>query len=428
MVINGAKYAMPLIVLNLGGEMIYILNQRLQGNYSSTLSNHLILHHFMSNIAQNISADKAKKVLQDVVRAMFASGFINDLFQPRKLPDILSVKQIFEKFAHSSIMRLNKSSMDKLFDLMMMGLKYQVLQCASPQQYLHLLLNHLDTIAQLVDGVGSIDLLSETIDLSSTTFSALSIPQWIQLKHCLYKFIKGKKIKVSLFLQNRMQSLDGVLNLDLRGKLPYKTGIPGYILYYENGLQVFSSGIINKYNDINICENNQYIDPDSTIGMNMYAKNFQADVKVRDSLDLTLNALRLRELSSKTGTKAEFKSLDKKTSLAGSIMAKSELNMLSGMLGMNHDADDKAVMNKTFHINLFPESTFDMKGDSSDPETSTDNYDSNFIILDIDATADSKSMVDYFKSFDLDDSKPLNSAENKSNDFDDLLALMDSAK
>lgn len=428
MVINGAKYAMPLIVLNLGGEMIYILNQRLQGNYSSTLSNHLILHHFMSNIAQNISADKAKKVLQDVVRAMFASGFINDLFQPRKLPDILSVKQIFEKFAHSSIMRLNKSSMDKLFDLMMMGLKYQILQCASPQQYLHLLLNHLDTIAQLVDGVGSIDLLSETIDLSSTTFSALSIPQWIQLKHCLYKFIKGKKIKVSLFLQNRMQSLDGVLNLDLRGKLPYKTGIPGYILYYENGLQVFSSGIINKYNDINICENNQYIDPDSTIGMNMYAKNFQADVKVRDSLDLTLNALRLRELSSKTGTKAEFKSLDKKTSLAGSIMAKSELNMLSGMLGMNHDADDKAVMNKTFHINLFPESTFDMKGDSSDPETSTDNYDSNFIILDIDATADSKSMVDYFKSFDLDDSKPLNSAENKSNDFDDLLALMDSAK
>ena len=30
-------------------------------------------------------------------------------------------KGIFDKLAHSSIMRLNKTSMDKLFDLMTMG-------------------------------------------------------------------------------------------------------------------------------------------------------------------------------------------------------------------------------------------------------------------------------------------------------------------
>ena len=38
-----------------------------------------------------------------------------------------STKQIFEKIAHSSIMRLNKNSMDKLFDLMIMAFKYQII-------------------------------------------------------------------------------------------------------------------------------------------------------------------------------------------------------------------------------------------------------------------------------------------------------------
>ena len=122
---------MPIIVLNVGGEMIYILNQRLQ--------------------AQNVAEDKAKKVLFDVVRAMFSPIFIEELFKQQDMYSIASTKQIFEKLAHSSIMRLNKSSMDKLFDLMMMGFKYQCLQCNAPQQLLHMTFKHLDLINKLVD-------------------------------------------------------------------------------------------------------------------------------------------------------------------------------------------------------------------------------------------------------------------------------------
>lgn len=36
---------------------------------------------------------------------------------------MVSTKQIFEKLAHSSIMKLNATSMQKLFDLMLMGFK-----------------------------------------------------------------------------------------------------------------------------------------------------------------------------------------------------------------------------------------------------------------------------------------------------------------
>lgn len=103
--------------------MVYILHQRLQ--------------------AQTVQDEKAKKVLQDVVRAMFSPLFIIELFKPQEMYSTASTKQIFEKLAHSSIMRLNKSSMDKLYDLMTMGFKYQMASSASPEQYLHVTLNHL---------------------------------------------------------------------------------------------------------------------------------------------------------------------------------------------------------------------------------------------------------------------------------------------
>ncbi|CAN0531967.1 unnamed protein product, partial [Ectocarpus sp. 8 AP-2014] len=47
-------------------------------------------------------------------------------------------------------MRLNESSMSKLFDLVTMGVKYQALSCAQPQQLLQVTLNHLETIKQMV--------------------------------------------------------------------------------------------------------------------------------------------------------------------------------------------------------------------------------------------------------------------------------------
>jgi hypothetical protein len=77
-------FAMPLILLNMGGEMVYILQQRLH--------------------AQSVEDGKARKVLLDVARAMFSPQFVSELFKPQEMYTFASTKQIFEKLAHSSIM------------------------------------------------------------------------------------------------------------------------------------------------------------------------------------------------------------------------------------------------------------------------------------------------------------------------------------
>jgi hypothetical protein len=53
-------------------------------------------------------------VINDIVGSMFNSKFVEELFRPQELYPKKAVKHIFEKLAHSSIMRLNEASMDKV--------------------------------------------------------------------------------------------------------------------------------------------------------------------------------------------------------------------------------------------------------------------------------------------------------------------------
>lgn len=84
-----SQLAMPLLVVNLGCEMTYILEQRLK--------------------AQNIPADKACKVLNDVIRTMFDPGYVDKLFAPQDMYTVSQTRKIFDRLAHSSIMRLSES-------------------------------------------------------------------------------------------------------------------------------------------------------------------------------------------------------------------------------------------------------------------------------------------------------------------------------
>lgn len=80
---------MPILVVNLGVEMLYILDQRLK--------------------AQEIPGDKSSRVLLDVVKTMFDPVYVEKLFTPQELYSVSSTRKIFDRLAHSSIMRLSES-------------------------------------------------------------------------------------------------------------------------------------------------------------------------------------------------------------------------------------------------------------------------------------------------------------------------------
>ena len=89
--------------------------------------------------------------MNDIVSTMFNRRFIEEIFgkhQPIYSRRVL--KTMFDKLAHASIMKLNSNSMDKLYDLMTMAVKYQVLMCHNPRHMVALTLNHLDAILSYV--------------------------------------------------------------------------------------------------------------------------------------------------------------------------------------------------------------------------------------------------------------------------------------
>ena len=452
----GSMYTMPIIVLNMGGEMAYILHQRLQ--------------------AQSVQDEKAGKVLLDVARAMFNPAFIDELFKPQEMYTQSSTKQIFEKLAHSSIMRLNKSSMDKLYDLMTMGFKYQVVSCNSPQQYLQVTLNHLETIKDMVGCEEASEIIKNTIDKCIALYTSLTNGQWILTKQSIMRFLQGKKIKVSLFLQQSLQTSEGLLILNSVGELPFGTELPGTVKYFENN-EVMKINYFDTPTNVGCVEATDVINPALRLGLNMYTKDAnniipqlglsspsspaQAKVTLTEMQELACKQIRNKDIMdpfhlgispSKQGDITPNNNIRMTSS-----SAKSELVMLADLLGGvgGTNKSEGGSEAKHFKINLFPDSIangfrvssssssskgfdgddinyYNENGDKNDDD---DDYDSNrgnggnnMIIIDIDGTADAKGFDRYLSDLNLKDDESDSKANAKSDDDDDLLTLMDSIK
>ena len=176
--------AMPFLFVNMGGEMAYILEQRLQ--------------------AQNVGDEKSTKVLCDIVAVMLSKSYLDELFEPQEMMTRQGLRQFFEQIAHSSVMRLNEASMDKLFDLMLMAVKYQFLLCKEPSELVLLTMNHLDGMKTIFKDHPNI---LEHIDYANTLlmdhFGDTPLWQMSIIRSELLNFLHGARVKVSLMLRER---------------------------------------------------------------------------------------------------------------------------------------------------------------------------------------------------------------------------------
>ncbi|XP_012929743.1 protein OSCP1 isoform X2 [Heterocephalus glaber] len=201
---------LPLLFLNLGGEMLYILDQRLR--------------------AQNIPGDKARKVLNDIIMTMFNRKFMEELFKPQELYSKKALRTIYDRLAHASIMRLNQASMDKLYDLMTMAFKYQVLLCPRPKDVLLVTFNHLDAIKGFIqDSPTILHQVDETFRQLTEVYGAISAGEFQLIRQTLLLFFQDLHIRVSIFLKDRVQNSNGRFVLPVSGPVPWGTEVPGLI-------------------------------------------------------------------------------------------------------------------------------------------------------------------------------------------------------
>eukprot|EP01051_Picozoa_sp_SAG22_P018783 SAG22_NODE_3265_length_1821_cov_3.116144_3_plen_225_part_01 len=121
----------------------------------------------------------------------------------------------------------------QLYDLMTMGLKYQLIACSHSGEILDVTVNHLLTVQALVTEQSGVSAVQNAIDLVGECYGGCTPAEFRLLRQTLCEFFQDKKVKVSLFLQDKIQSSDGSMLIDTRGPLPPNVEPPGQIRYAD---------------------------------------------------------------------------------------------------------------------------------------------------------------------------------------------------
>ncbi|XP_028415407.1 protein OSCP1-like [Dendronephthya gigantea] len=380
---------LPILFLNLGGEMLYILDQRLR--------------------AQSIPQEKAQKVLHDIIGSMFNKRFMDELFKPQDAYSKKAMRTVFDRLAHASIMRLNSASMDKLYDLMTMALKYQVLLSMSPRDILLITLNHMDAVRKFVAGNDHVmEQVNNVYKLLYQNYACLSLAQFQLIRQSLLSFLQDLHIRVSIFLKDKVQNTNGKFVLPTDGAVPFSSEVPGTIRYYDENGKVYKTNEFSSNCKHHLSDKQGsfelFGDRVITLGTNMYT----ASRPVETSPPKTVPQETSRSGSMTTLTEAE-------STENPNPIAKAELNLLAHLMGGN---TDKPSANKgnTFRLNLFNTDEEEQQAEVHRVK----KHSGNVITVDATKTKQHNELSKLMSEFSIDESS---SAGSKG---DDLLELMDS--
>lgn len=184
-----------LLYYNLGGEMMYILNQRLH--------------------AQKVNLCKSSQILHDILNGLIAHRPRTVHFQYFTSYDDLQlsrIKVVFQEVLEaSSSMRLTAASFDKLFDLMAGVFKYQLVLCPLPSSLYHVTLNHLNSIRDLSKQLDEKinNRFTGYYNSFTTTFSGLSEQQWFLLRSVLLTNVFATiRTRISVLLKEGLQDME----------------------------------------------------------------------------------------------------------------------------------------------------------------------------------------------------------------------------
>eukprot|EP00041_Stephanoeca_diplocostata_P037489 m.1421529 g.1421529 ORF g.1421529 m.1421529 type:complete len:434 (+) comp25047_c0_seq32:333-1634(+) len=215
--ITGAEFSsISSMCESAAGEMIYVLQQRL--------------------VAASCPPSEIVTVLGRICITMTDLQFMNVFFQPQGLYGWAQTSALFERLCHAGPLELNESSFAKLFDLMMMGFKYQLMSATCPSHLLGITINHVRAMKQIVhssaEAVQSLEAIERKV---LDHYKSFSIGNWALSRHALLSFVQGKREKILPFLTSGVQDDSGRFRLHVPDRLARGTTPPGSVTLFHNG-------------------------------------------------------------------------------------------------------------------------------------------------------------------------------------------------
>ncbi|XP_042632208.1 protein OSCP1-like isoform X2 [Cyprinus carpio] len=361
-----SQRTLPLLIINLGGEMIYILDQRLRAQDENDDKTQ----------RGRWTDDDRKRVMNDIVGTMFSKAFLGELLPPQDLYSHRALRTVLTRIAHASIMRLNPASMDKLYDLMAMAFKYQIVLCPRPQDLLLITFNHMDTIKELVkDNPSLVNQINEA---------------------------QRQLIEVSIFLKEKIQNPNGHFVLQTSGPVPCGFEVPGLIRWFNaKGREVRRTRFLSGGSYTSATHQASFDlsgDRVTLLGTNMY------------------NTPSPKDMDPSTTSNSTNK--PKQADTTPNPLATEELNLLAKLMG-GMEVQKLSNVDPGFKVNLL---TLDQEDEGIGISEETEHQSSR--VINIQATQDQLASTELERiagEFDEGGSP----TEEPGNKGDDLLGMMD---
>uniref|UniRef100_A0A1I8MB51 Uncharacterized protein n=1 Tax=Musca domestica TaxID=7370 RepID=A0A1I8MB51_MUSDO len=188
------------IIVNLGCEMLFVIDQRLQ--------------------AQKIAKEKSIQVLHDITSVLLEPKFINSLIVGSTTTGGQCLSEEHCKFmlkdiATCSLMRLDDVSMGKLWNLMTMIYKWQLFHTKYQYQLMDITFRHLAGVNQLYPS----EKHSQIIDVAKNTlldfWNSCTDEEQNNIYYTNKLWLEAFHTKISLLIRLGFQALDGTFFVDV---------------------------------------------------------------------------------------------------------------------------------------------------------------------------------------------------------------------
>ncbi|XP_017069460.1 protein OSCP1 [Drosophila eugracilis] len=182
------------ILVNLGCEMLYVIDQRLK--------------------AQQIAQDKSIQVIHDVTTVLLEPKFINSLLEGSKhnnaqLLTADHCKFMLNDIATCSLMRLDEQSMSKLWNLMTMVYKWQLFVSRHRHHLLEITFRHLDAVNRLYADAKINMLIDFTKNTLLDFWNASGEEAQLSIYQTNRAWLQCFNTKISLLIRLGFQAMDG---------------------------------------------------------------------------------------------------------------------------------------------------------------------------------------------------------------------------
>jgi hypothetical protein len=101
------------------------------------------------------------------------------------------LKDLFNQLVHTSIMKLNETSMGKLFDLMVMSFKMQVFLSSSPCEIYQTTLNHIRELIRIIQKGPAIKNLEAAMAMFKAKYENLPAARYVEIKQEALRMLEG---------------------------------------------------------------------------------------------------------------------------------------------------------------------------------------------------------------------------------------------